>query len=100
MKQVAVKLMKMFCKLKINYNKLETSTNVCEKLETNTSHLMFEFPARRHFGSYFVIWLPLLLSNNGYFVQRFLKGMVEIIVATMKRHNIQNGGTQKIQISK
>ena len=27
--------------------------------------LMFEFPARRHFGSYYVIRLPQLLSNNG-----------------------------------
>ena len=52
--------------------------------------LMFEFPGRRHFGSYYVIRLPLLLSNNGSFVHRFPKGMVEIIVATVKRHNIQN----------
>ena len=43
---------------------------------------------------------PLLLSNNGSFVPRFPKGMVEIIVATVKRHNIKNGGAQKIQISK
>ena len=73
---------------------------MCEKLETNTSHLMFEFPARCHFGLYYVTRLLLLLSNNGSFVHRFPKGMEEIIVATVKHHNIQNGGTQKIQISK
>ena len=38
--------------------------------------------------------------DNGSFVHRFPKGVVEIIVANVKRHNIQNGGTQKIQISK
>ena len=38
---------------------------------------MFEFPGRRHCGSYYVIWLPLLLSNNGSFVHRFPKGMVD-----------------------
>ena len=62
--------------------------------------LMFEFPGRRHFGSYYVIRLPLLLSSNGCFVHRFPKGMVETMVATVTRHHIQNGGMQKIQISK
>ena len=38
--------------------------------------LMFEFPVRRHFGSYYVIRLSLLLPNNGSFVHRFPKGMV------------------------
>ena len=37
-----------------------------------------------------MIWLPLLLSNNGSLVHRFPKGMVEVLAATVKRHNIQN----------
>ena len=41
--------------------------------------MIFELPARRRSGSYYVIWLPLLLSSNGSFVHRFPKGMVEII---------------------
>ena len=49
--------------------------------------LMFEFPSRHHFGLYYMIWLLLLLSKNGSFVHRFPKGMVEIIVATVKHHN-------------
>ena len=57
--------------------------------------LLFEFPAKHHFGLYYVIRLPLLLSNNGSFVHRFPKGMEEITVAIIKRHNIQNGSTQK-----
>ena len=34
------------------------------------------------------------------FGDRFPKGMVEIIVPTVKRHNFQNGGTQKIHFLK
>ena len=71
---------------------------MCKELETNTSHLMFEFPTRCHFELDDIIRLSLLRSNNGSFVHRFPKGMVEIIVATLKRGNIQNGGMQKIQI--
>ena len=33
--------MEMLYKLKISSNKLEASTKVCEKLETNTSHFDF-----------------------------------------------------------
>ena len=52
--------------------------------------LMFEFPGRRHFGSYYVIRLPLLLSNNGSFVHRFPKGMVETMVATVNASSHPN----------
>ena len=71
---------------------------------------MFEFPVRRHFGSHYVIQLPLYIvikqwlfcsqGSQGVPASRVSKGMVEIIVATVKHDNIQNGGTQKIQILK
>ena len=50
--------------------------------------LMFEFPGRCHFGSYYVIRLPLLLSNNGCFVHRFPKGIVETMVRDNRYHAI------------
>ena len=90
----------MLCKLKINKINWKKALECAKNWKQTPAILKFEFPGRRHFGSYYVIWLSLLLSNSGSFVHRFPKEMVEIIVATTKRHNIQNGSTQKIQISK
>ena len=60
---------------------------------------MFEFPSRHHFGLYYVIWLSLLLSNNFlFFVHKFPMEIVEIKAETTKRHTIQNGGTDNVQI--
>lgn len=42
----------------------------------------------------------IVIEQYFFFVHMFPMGMVKIIVATMKRRNIQIGGIQKVQILK
>ena len=61
---------------------------------------MFEFPARRHLIVLRQMVAVIIIKQWFFCSQISPKGIVEIIVASMKRYTIQNGGPQKIQVSK